>query len=166
MNRFLPILATIEMSENDKRALIALVIILVILFVLIGLLGMAVRKTMEYQGKRADTLMHDVTITKVVTTPLQFRVLGRKKNHRLLYRQSLWPFLVALTGLIIWIIASLATRNWTENIFADFGDLFFPSIGMLKASGPAYSDSPSSPNSLRSAKILILFLNISPPTLR
>ena len=46
MNRFLPILATIEMSENDKRALIALVIILVILFVLIGLLGMAVRKTM------------------------------------------------------------------------------------------------------------------------
>jgi hypothetical protein len=125
MNRFLPILATIEMSENDKRALIALVIILVILFVLIGLLGMAVRKTMEYQGKRADTLMHDVTITKVVTTPLQFRVLGRKKNHRLLYRHSLWPFLVALTGLIIWIIASLAMRNWTENIFADFGDLFF-----------------------------------------
>ncbi|OPZ37691.1 MAG: hypothetical protein BWY98_00037 [Tenericutes bacterium ADurb.BinA155] len=124
MDTFL-LFASIEMSENDKRALIALIIILVILFVLIGLLGMAVRKTMQYQARYADTMMHDVTVTHVVTTPSQFRILGRKKNHRRLYRQSLIPFAIMATGVLVWVIYCLATSTWTNNIFAEFGDLFF-----------------------------------------
>lgn len=119
------IFASIEMSENDKKALIALIIVLVVLFVLIGLIGMAVRKTMNYQARRADTFMHDVTITHVVTTPHQFRALGRKKNARLYYKQSLIPFAIILTGLLIWIIYSWVANTWGENIFLSFSDLLF-----------------------------------------
>lgn len=119
------ILSAIELSESDKKVLIALTIILVILFVLIGLLGIAVKKTMEYQAKRADTFMHDVTVTHVVTTPHEFRVLGRKKNHRLYYKQSLIPFGVILLAFLIWVIYSWAANTWSENIFVSFSDLLF-----------------------------------------
>jgi len=125
MMLFPHIFASIEMSENDKKALIALVILLVVLFVLIGLIGMAVRKTMNYQARRADTFMHDVTVTHVVQTPHQFRALGRKKNARLYYKQSLIPGGVIAIGVLTWVIYSWVVGSWGENIFASFSDLLF-----------------------------------------
>lgn len=115
----------ISLSETDKRALIILVILLVVFLILIALIGVAVRKTMIYQSKRADTMMHDVTITHVVDTPKAFLNLGRRKNNRLLYRQSIPAFLLALLATIILIIGNLVNGRWGDNIFAVTGELFF-----------------------------------------
>ena len=52
------------MSETDRRALVIFLIIAVVVFIIIALIGYAIRKTMAYQMKRADTFMHDVTITQ------------------------------------------------------------------------------------------------------
>ena len=45
-------------------------------FLSIGLLGVAVRKTMNDQGKKADNMLHDVASTHGVDTPAAFKKLG------------------------------------------------------------------------------------------
>ncbi len=122
MNRFL---ASIQLSDTDSKALIVLLVVLILLVLLIGLLGVAIRKVMIHQAKRADSMMHDVTVTHVVNNGRDFRKLGFKKNNRAFYRDSLWPFGLACVGLTIWIIFNLATGRWGENIFEHFGELFF-----------------------------------------
>jgi len=122
MNRML---ASIVLSETDRKALIILLIVLVLLILLIGLLGVAVRAVMHHQSKRADSMMHDVAITHVVDNPKVFRQFGFKKNNRALYRDSLYPFAIAIVGLVIWIIFNLATGRWGENPWEHFGELFF-----------------------------------------
>ncbi len=118
------ILATIQFSETDKKALIILLIFLVIAILIIGLIGMAVRAVMHYQAKRADTMMHDVAITHVIDTPKSFRRFGFKKNNRALYRDSLWPFLVFVLVVLVWIIWNLFVNRWGESVFAMSDELF------------------------------------------
>lgn len=118
-------LASITLSETDKRALIIFLILAIVVLLLVALIGFAVRKAISYQMKHMDTLMHDVTVTHVVSTPKEFKRVARIKNNRLFYRQSLIPFLIALVGLIIWIITSLAKSNWGINPFEESRDLLF-----------------------------------------
>lgn len=122
MNRFL---ASIQLSETDRKALIVLLILLVLLILIIGLIGMAVRATMKYQAKRADTMMHDVAKTHVIDNTKAFRRFGFKKNNRILYRDSLYPFLIAVIGILVWVFFNLATSRWGENPWEHFGELFF-----------------------------------------
>ena len=119
------ILASINLSETDRKALIILLILLVLLLLLIGLFGMAVRGTMKHQAKHADTMMHDVTVTHVVDSPKKFRKFGIKKNNRTLFRASMKPFLIALIGVVIWIIHCLAIGKWSVNPWETTGELFF-----------------------------------------
>ncbi len=115
----------ILLSESDKKALIVLLVIAMVLFLIIGLLGVAVRKTMIYQGKKADNMLHDVAITHVVDTPAAFKKLGLKKNCRKLFKESLYPFLIAFIGLLIYLITNIATSRWNENPFVIFSELFY-----------------------------------------
>ncbi len=117
--------ASIQLSDTDKKALIILLILLIIAFLIIGLLGVAIRAAMNHQAKRADSMMHDVTVTHVIDNPRSFRSFGHKKNNRALYRDSLIPFGIAALAMIVWTIYNIATGNWAENIFAHLGDLFF-----------------------------------------
>ena len=119
------VLASIQLSETDTKALIILLIVFVIVILLIGLFGVAVRAVMRYQAKRADNMMHDVAVTHVIDNPKSFRRFGFKKNNRALYRDMLYPFAVALIGVLIWVIFNLATGKWSENVFDHFGELFF-----------------------------------------
>lgn len=118
-------LASIQLSETDRKALIVLLIVLVLLVLIIGLIGMAVNATMKHQSKRADTMMHDVAVTHVVNNTRAFRRFGFKKNNRALFRDSIKPFLVAMLGLVIWVIFNIATGQWSENVWGHFGELFF-----------------------------------------
>ena len=120
----LPLLLNFSLSETDQKALIILLILLIIALLILGLIGMAVRFTMMYQARRADTMMHDVAITHVVDNPKSFRRFGWKKNNRALYRDSLIPFLIILTAFLIWLISNLFTSNWGVNIWDEFSDLF------------------------------------------
>ncbi len=114
----------IQFSETDKKALIILLILLVIAILIIGLIGVAVRATMHYQAKRADAMMHDVAVTHVIDNPRSFRRFGFKKNNRALYRDSLLPFLVFVSAILIWIIWNLFVNRWGENVFAISDELF------------------------------------------
>ena len=118
------IFASISFSETDKKALIILLILLVIAILLIGLLGVAVRATMHYQAKRADTMMHDVAVTHVIDSPKSFRRFGFKKNNRALYRDSLWPFVVFVFAVLLWVIWNLFVNRWGESVFSITDELF------------------------------------------
>lgn len=119
------LLASINVSETDKKLIIVLIIFLIIVLLLLGLFGMAVRFVMHRQGKRIDSVMHDCVKTHVVNTPSQFKKLARKKSARLLFKDSLIPFLIGLVALLTWVFANIATSKWNENIFDHFDDLTF-----------------------------------------
>lgn len=117
--------ASIQLSDTDRKALIILLIVFVILLLVIGLIGVAIRQTMLYQARRADTMMHDVATTHVINNPKDFRKFGLKKNNRALYRDSLIPAGIILLALAVWVIANIITHRWGNNVWDEFGDLFF-----------------------------------------
>jgi len=110
----------IKLTENDKRIIIALLIILILVFVLIGYLGMLIKRIMVFQAHRADTFMYDLVITKVVENPHHFRKVGRKKNWRLLFKQSWIPFLILLVSAAFLITYMGISGNWNLDVF-DYG---------------------------------------------
>jgi hypothetical protein len=116
--------ASVQLSETDKKALIILLIVLIILVLILGLIGMAVRATMHYQARRADTMMHDVAVTHVIDNPKSFRRFGFKKNNRALFRDSLIPFAILMGALLVWIGYNIFSHGWGRNIWEEFGDLF------------------------------------------
>lgn len=112
------------LSDTDKRVFVIAIIIAIVLFLVLGLIGVAVRHTMMAQAKRADSMMYDVAKTHVVNSTQDFRRLGLKKNNRAFFKDSIPPFLIALTGVVVYLIANLATGEWGRNPFVTFGELF------------------------------------------
>ena len=118
----------IQLSENDKRILIAACLILILLFVLIGLLGSAIIRTMKWQGKKCDTLVSDVVTNHIVTTPLQLRKYAAKKNARYFIKQAWLPIILIIVGVFVLIIRNLIKQDWTYNpvnLDDGFGTLLF-----------------------------------------
>lgn len=107
----------IQLSENDKRIIIALCIAIILVFVLIGLLGSLIVKTMKWQSKKCDTLVADVVINQIVTTPHQLRVYARKKNRRYFLKQAWIPLVLVLIGALILVIRNIIFKNWAYNPF-------------------------------------------------
>lgn len=118
----------LKLSENDKRIIIAICLVIILLFVLIGVVGSIVVRTMKWQSKKCDTLVSDVVVNRIVTTPHQLRVYARKKNIRYFIKQAWIPILLILTGVLIIIIHNAVTKNWSYNPFNiedGFGSLLF-----------------------------------------
>lgn len=119
----------IQLTENDKRILIALGILLILLFVIVGYIGLLVERIMKRQAKRAGTMMHDVVAAKVITNEKDFKKFGRKKNRQLFVKQSMIPMAILFVALLIYIIYGAITRNWLVNIFdykkEGFGTILF-----------------------------------------
>ena len=125
MNKFfLPLLAS-SMNESDRRALIIVIVLLFFVFLILGLIGMAIRAILLHQAKAADTMLYDVAVTHVVNNPAAYRKLGAKKNLRLFFRQSFFPFLIIAVGVLTWVIYSSITSTFDHNIFEEFVDLLF-----------------------------------------
>ena len=118
----------IQLSENDKRILIAACLILILLFVLIGLLGSAIVRTMKWQGKKCDTLVSDVVTNHIVTTPMQLRRYAAKKNARYFIKQAWFPIILIIIGALVLVIRNIIKKDWTYNPFNledGFGTLLF-----------------------------------------
>ena len=107
----------IQLTETDKRILIALCLVLILVFVLIGLLGSLIIRTMKWQAKKCDTLVSDVVVYKIVTTPKQLKKYARKKNGRYFLKQAWIPIIFILVGVITIIIHNAVTKNWAYNPF-------------------------------------------------
>ena len=118
----------IQLTETDKRILIALLLVLILVFVLIGLLGSLIIRTMRWQGKKCDTLVSDVVVYKIVTTPKQLKKYARKKNARYFLKQAWIPLLLVTLGAVALIIRNIVFKNWAYNPFNSndgFGTLLF-----------------------------------------
>ena len=118
----------IQLTETDKRIIIALCLVLILVFVLIGLLGSLIIRTMKWQGKKCDTLVSDVVVYKIVTTPQQLKKYARKKNGRYFLKQAWIPILFIFIGAMTLIIHNIVNKNWAYNPFNytdGFGSLFF-----------------------------------------
>ena len=118
----------IQLSENDKRIIIATLLVLILLFVLIGLLGSLIVRVMKWQAKKCDTLVSDVVTNHIVTTPHQLRVYARKKNIRYFIKQAWIPILFIVFGVLMIIIHNIVKQNWAYNPFNmddGFGTLLF-----------------------------------------
>jgi len=118
----------IQLSENDKRIIIALLLILILIFVLIGLIGSLIVKTMKWQGKKCDTLVSDVVTNHIVNTPHQLRVYARKKNIRYFIKQAWLPIIFIIVGVLLLVIRNLINQDWSYNPFNKddgFGTLLF-----------------------------------------
>lgn len=119
----------IQLTENDKRILIALGILLILLFVIVGYIGLLVERIMKHQAKKAGTMMHDVVAAKVITNEKDFKKFGKKKNRRLFVKQSMIPMGILFVAFFVYIIYGAVTRNWLLKIFdyktEGFSTLFF-----------------------------------------
>ena len=125
IDALLSFLISLEMSDNDRRALLILVIILLILLFIIGLIGMGIRWIIMRQADKADDLMYEVTVAHVINNPRDYRKMASKKNFRLFFQKSLIPLGVIALGVLIWVIYSAIVDGWNRNIFEEFLDLFF-----------------------------------------
>lgn len=118
-------LISVSLSESDRRALIIVAVILLILFLLLGLIGMLIRYIVGKQSEVGESMMYDVVLTNVVTSPKQFRKLAYKKNGRLLFKQTWKPVLVGILAVLCWLISSGVRNDWTADVFGEFSELFF-----------------------------------------
>lgn len=118
----------ISLSDSDKRLIFALLLIVIIIIVLFGLLGYFLFRLLKWQGKKIDTLVHDVVVTKVVTDKKHFIRYGRAKNWNLFFKQAYIPMIIMIVAFIVLFIHNAVTNNWAYNPFSTydgFGTLFF-----------------------------------------
>lgn len=93
------------LSETDKRVLIALCFLVILVFILAGYIGFLITRIMRHQGKKMDTMMHDIVVTRVVTTKKEFLKVARKKNWRYFFKTAWIPLLILFVSFLIWITA-------------------------------------------------------------
>ena len=107
----------IQLTENDKRIIIALLLVLILVFVLIGVVGMLVQRVMRWQGKRMDTLVHDVVVTKVITDKKALKKYGKKKSWALFFKQSYIPLILIMLAFLTLLFTCMIRKDFSYNIF-------------------------------------------------
>ena len=107
----------VSISENDKRLIFAIFLLVVLVFVLIGYIGFIVTRIMKWQGKKMDTLVSDVVVTRTITKKMPFFNYARKKNWRLFFKQSWIAVIILLVGTLVLVIRDAAMRDFSYNVF-------------------------------------------------
>ena len=118
----------ISLSESDKRIIFAILIVAILVLVLIGYLGYLIVKLMKWQGRKMDTLIHDVVVTKVITDRKHLIRYGRKKNWALFFKQAYIPLIIVIVGFIVLLIRNSIYNDFSYNPFSvenGFGSLFW-----------------------------------------
>ena len=121
MLNMLPML--IQLTEKDKRIIIALCIILIISFVLIAYIGQGVRAMMRKHGKGIDTYMYDLCRAGLIKTPKDFMMQVVKREIRVLYIKTRWAFRVGVSLSLILVLFAVVFRpsGADQPLFAFFG---------------------------------------------
>ena len=121
MFNMLPML--IQLTEKDKRLIVALFIILIIAFVLIAYIGQGIRAIMKKHGKGIDTYMYDLCRAGLIKTPKDFMKQVVKREIKVLYIKTRWAFRVGLSLTIVLLLFGFIFKPSGEGqpIFAFYG---------------------------------------------
>lgn len=121
MFNMLPML--IQLTEKDKRLIVALFIILIIAFVLIAYIGQGIRAIMRKHGKGIDTYMYDLCRAGLIKTPKDFMKQVVKREIKVLYIKTRWAFRIGLSLTIVLLLFGFIFKPSGEgqSIFAFYG---------------------------------------------
>ena len=119
MLSYIPML--IQLTEKDKRLLIALFILLIVLFVLVAYIGNGIKALMRRYAKGIDGYMHDLCKAGLIKNPREFRKQVLKKETKVLYVKTRWAYRVGIiitAGLLLY--GFIVKPSGSENVFAFF----------------------------------------------
>lgn len=118
----------LSLSESDKRLIFVLILVILLALAILGILSYLIVKLIKHQGKKADTLVHDVVVTKVITDSRHFKSYARKKNWAKFFKQAYIPVIICVVGIIVWIIKCAIIKDFSYNPFNTkdgFGTIFY-----------------------------------------
>lgn len=123
------LISLIKLTENDKRLIFALLISIILIFVLIGVIGHLIHRLMKWQGKKMDSIVHDVVVSKVIKDKHHLKQYGTKRNWRLFYKQARIGLLIVAISFLALLITCWIRKDFNYNIFdhekTGFNTLFF-----------------------------------------
>lgn len=120
MNNFLVML--VQLTEKDKRLLIALFILFIVIFVLIAYIANGIKALMRRYGKGIDGYMHDLCKTKLVKNPQEFKKQVYLRETKTLYLKSKWGFRVGLGITALLFLYAFIVRPSGDNIFGFYSE--------------------------------------------
>lgn len=115
----------VQITENDRRAIIIILVIFLILLLLVGLLGMLIRFINKKFAYRMDVEIHDAIRYGAITDKKVLMKYGNIKNWRVYFLEMLPAMGILAFGLVFWIVVSLVTGAWDTNHFERFSTVFF-----------------------------------------
>ena len=120
MNSLFPML--IQLTEKDKRLLIALFILLIVLFVLIAYIANGIKSLMRKYAKGIDGYMHDLCKAKLVKEPSEFRKQVYLRETKTLYLSTRWAFRIGIGITAILLVYGLIFKTNDASVFAFFSE--------------------------------------------
>ena len=94
----------IQLSESDKRVLIALCLVLIILIILFGYLVKLIKYILGKKADYVDNSMYDLLDANVILDKKHFRRVSWEKNRRKFYFEARLPiFFLLLSWFMIFI---------------------------------------------------------------
>lgn len=89
----------IQITENDRRVLIALLIVVILLVIIIGYLTDLVQHIMKKQGMILDRAMAKLVRSRVIKTPREFLIEAFAKNNLILFKQIFMPLIILCAAI-------------------------------------------------------------------
>lgn len=108
MNNYINFL--IQLTEKDKRLLVALFIILIVAFVLVAYIAQGIKSLMKRYSKGIDGYMHELCTAKLIDNSKDFRKQVFIKESKVLYEGTRWVFRVFMAATVAFVIYSLVVR--------------------------------------------------------
>lgn len=120
MISLLPML--IQLTEKDKRLLIALFILLIVIFVLIAYIANGIKALMRKYSKGIDGYMHDLCKAKLVKDSDEFKKQVYLRETRTLYLSTRWAFRIGFGITILLLVYGLVFKRGDDNVFSFFAE--------------------------------------------
>ncbi len=100
----------VQLTEKDKRIIIALLIVFIIVFVLVAYIGNAIKALMRRYGKGIDGYMHELCTEGLVKKPSEFYAQVYKKETRRLYFSTKWVLRAFIVVFALFMIYAAAFK--------------------------------------------------------
>lgn len=106
----------VQLTENDKRFLIAFFLAVILIFVFIGYIGYWITRIMDVQGRRLDSKCYDVVMTRVITDKKHFKKYARKKSWQMFYKEAQIPMIIMIAAGLC-ILLHFLINGFNVNLF-------------------------------------------------